>query len=50
MAVEAVSSIFHLVFIILKSTKMPFSGDESDAELSEPSFLILPESNEEKYP
>jgi hypothetical protein len=49
-AVEAVSSIFHLVFIILKSTEMSISSDESGAESSEPSFPTLPETNEEDDP
>lgn len=41
------SSIFHLVCIILESTKMSISGDESSVESSEPSFPTLPETNEE---
>jgi hypothetical protein len=42
-AVEAVSSIFRLVFIISKPTKMSISGDESGAELPESSFPTLPD-------
>jgi hypothetical protein len=45
-AAEAVSSISHLVFIILKSTKMSISSDESGAESSKRSFPTLPETNE----
>jgi hypothetical protein len=39
-AVEAVGSIFRLVFVILEPTKMSTSGDESGAELPEPSLPI----------
>jgi hypothetical protein len=46
----AVGSIFHLVFIIFKPTKMSISGDESGAELSESSLSTFPETNEENDP
>jgi hypothetical protein len=45
-AVETVSSIFHLIFITLKPTKMSISGDESDAELPEPFFPTLPDKEQ----